>query len=69
MSEGWMMEVLGNARDAARAGGNYRLAEHLDDAMLIAACAYHAGSSEEVEVADGLGNPEIVRGAASRGLH
>jgi|AACY02.2.fsa_nt_gi hypothetical protein len=41
MSEAWVLEVLADARDKARAGGLLKLAEHLDDAMLLAASEHH----------------------------
>ena len=42
MTEETMLEILGSARDAARSSGMFRLAEHLDDAMLMAASEFHA---------------------------
>jgi hypothetical protein len=47
MNEAWIMSVLGSARDEARAHAHYRLAEHLDDAMLIAASEYHVRLAAE----------------------
>lgn len=41
MTETWMLELLGSVRDAARNNAMYRLAEHLDDAMLLAASEFH----------------------------
>lgn len=41
MSEAWMQELLGSMRDMARAQSMYRLAEHLDDAILLAASEFH----------------------------
>ena len=41
MTEVWVLEQLKSVRDLARAGAMYRLAEHLDDAMLLAASEYH----------------------------
>ena len=70
MSEGWVLEMLGDARQAARAQGLNRLAEHLDDAMLLAASEYHeAHWRTEATEGDVLESADAVRGAASRGLH
>ncbi len=41
MSEVWVLEQLKSVRDIARANAMYRLAEHLDDAMLLAASEFH----------------------------
>ncbi|MFN3612988.1 MAG: hypothetical protein ACK4WC_00290 [Rubrimonas sp.] len=41
MSEAWMMELLTVLRDGARRSGMYRLAEHLDDAALLAVSEFH----------------------------
>ena len=41
MSEAWMLELISAVRDVARANAMHRLAEHLDDAMLVAASEYH----------------------------
>ena len=41
MSEAWFLELLGSVRDVARSHAMIRLAEHLDDAMLVAASEYH----------------------------
>ena len=42
MSEAWMLELISAVRDVARANAMHRLAEHLDDAMLVAASEFHA---------------------------
>lgn len=44
MSEAWMLELIGAVRDVARSSGMSRLAEHLDDAMLVAASEFHAAT-------------------------
>lgn len=61
MGEAWVMDVLGAARDEARSRGLFRLAEHLDDAILVAASEFHdarsveeALSEHDVEAADAL---------------
>jgi len=41
MSEVWVLEQLKSVRDIARSNAMYRLAEHLDDAMLLAASEFH----------------------------
>jgi hypothetical protein len=41
MSEAWFLELLGSVRDVARNHAMVRLAEHLDDAMLVAASEFH----------------------------
>jgi hypothetical protein len=41
MSEAWLIELLDVIRDAARRSDMARLAEHLDDAALIAASEIH----------------------------
>jgi len=41
MSEVWVLEQLRSVRDIARSNAMYRLAEHLDDAMLLAASEFH----------------------------
>ena len=46
MSGVTMMELLGSARDEARSAGLFQLAEHLDDAMLIAAAEVHAAMED-----------------------
>jgi uncharacterized protein (DUF1501 family) len=50
MSEGWILELLASVRDAARSHAMTRLAEHLDDAILVAASEFH----ETARVAGGL---------------
>lgn len=53
MSESMVLALIGLARDAARARRLYRLAEHLDDAILVAASDYHAERDMEVMRSDG----------------
>ena len=70
MSEAWILEVLGTVRDVARSQAMIRLAEHLDDALLVAASEYH-----EAIFAAGVGNAHVfestnaVRSAARPGVH
>lgn len=45
MSEDRVLALLARARDAARRAGLARLAEHLDDGMLVAASEYAEASS------------------------
>lgn len=69
MSEAWMIELLSAVRDVARANSMGRLAEHLDDAMLLAASEYHEASrigQAGLHVVEGS---EAVRGPASTGFH
>ncbi len=70
MTEAWVLEMLGNTREAARSQGLHRLAEHLDDAMLLAASEYHEAHwrTEAVED-DVLESPDAFRGARRPGLH
>jgi hypothetical protein len=64
MSEAWVLEVLGSVRDMARSQAMLRLAEHIDDAMLIAASEYHETASElECEAGDVRGDTAAVRDA------
>jgi hypothetical protein len=64
MSEGWILELLASARDAARAHAMTRLAEHLDDAMLVAASEFH----EAARVAGGLARHDDQDRASAGGL-
>ena len=41
MSEAWLIELLAVLRDAARRSDTPRLAEHLDDAALLAVSEIH----------------------------
>jgi hypothetical protein len=41
MSEAWLIELLAVLRDAARRSDMPRLAEHLDDAALLAVSEIH----------------------------
>lgn len=41
MNEAGMLKLLGAIRDDARAKAMFRLAEHIDDAMLLAASEFH----------------------------
>jgi hypothetical protein len=64
------MELLSGARDMARSQGLFRLAEHMDDAMLIAASEFHDSALEAAEsgVHDREG-ADTVRGAACAWMH
>lgn len=68
MTEAWMHELLITARDQARAQGLPRLAEHLDDALLLAASEYSAATRGSERDDDAEAGP-AVRGDARRGLH
>lgn len=70
MSEAWVLEVLGSVRDMARSRAMLRLAEHIDDAMLIAASEYHeTASSRECEAGDVGGDPAALRDAPASRVH
>ena len=70
MSEANILGLLENARDLARSNAMLRLAEHLDDAILVAASEFHAERAENWDrLSHDRGDPETFRGAASRGLH
>lgn len=70
MGEAWVMDVLGAARNEARSRGLYRLAEHLDDAILVAASEFHdARLSEGTPSGDGFETGDPVRNAVRPGLH
>jgi hypothetical protein len=45
MSEAWMNELLSSLRDVARENAMHRLAEHLDDALLLVASEYHGAEA------------------------
>ena len=45
VSEKWMTELLASARDIARSHEMHRLAEHLDDAILLAASEFHTAAA------------------------
>jgi hypothetical protein len=70
MSEAWVLELLSSVRDIARQNGYHRLAEHLDDGMLIAASEAHrdtiAGEGDR-----GYDGPSATtfRGDARTSLH
>lgn len=70
VSEAWMLELIAYVRDAARDGKMSRLAEHLDDAILIAASEFH-DTDARIGMAgrhDGSG-AEALRDLARHGLH
>lgn len=70
MSEMQIMELLGQARDIARASRRPVLAEHLDDAMLVAASAFHEAAlgAEGLSSHDDEG-ADVVRGSAEPRIH
>lgn len=70
MPEAWMLELISAVRDVARANAMYRLAEHLDDAMLIAASEFHTTDAQARTA--GQDEPEgskALRDAAQHRLH
>lgn len=70
MTEAWVLEVLSGVRDVARLGGHVRLAEQIDDAMLIAASDFHEAAFEmERWAGDDRQGAEAFRDTASAGLH
>lgn len=70
MSEAWIMELLGSLRDVARKESMPRLAEQLDDAILIAASELHeAALVARGDALHGDHGRETVRDTAARGLH
>jgi hypothetical protein len=70
MTEDSILEMLGTARDAARSGGMLRLAEHLDDAMLMAASEYHeALAAKRIGGAHDAKDRGIAGGAAATRIH
>jgi hypothetical protein len=50
MTEAWMNELLSSLRDAARDNAMHRLAEHLDDALLLVASEYHGAEAMSQEL-------------------
>ena len=70
MSEMQILELLGRARDIARAHAQNGLAEHLDDAMLVAASAFHEAALLAGDAAThGVEGGDALRGAARPGIH
>ena len=70
MSEAQVLEMLGAARDAARSRGMFRLAEHLDDAMLVAASEYYEAAEElEFDALDDGQGAETIRGVGEQRVH
>lgn len=70
MSEAWILELLGTVRDVARSQAMIRLAEHLDDAMLVAASEYHeAMFTADLGKAHVFESATAVRSAAGPGIH
>lgn len=72
MNEAGIVELLGTMRDAARARAMFRLAEHLDDAILLAASEFH----DKLATLSGVGEAfnvrppaEDLRDAARSALH
>lgn len=70
MSEAWFLELLGSVRDVARSHAMIRLAEHLDDAMLVAASEFHEAMLvlENQAGHDGQ-DRKVVGDIPSRGFH
>lgn len=70
MREAWILELLGSARDAARARAMPRLAEHLDDAILVAASEFHeAGLMAEACAGDDVEGASAAGGVARSRIH
>jgi hypothetical protein len=70
MSEAWFLELLGSVRDVARDHSMMRLAEHLDDAMLVAASEFHeARMLVEDQVSHVEQDRNTVGNVARHGLH
>jgi hypothetical protein len=70
MTEAWFLELLGSVRDVARSHAMIRLAEHLDDAMLVAASEYHeAVLVLENQAVNGQSGREAARNLAGSGFH
>jgi hypothetical protein len=70
MSEAWMQELLGSMRDMARAQSMYRLAEHLDDAILLAASEFHEAQNACEGGLRNVGSDRaVVRGDHSGCVH
>lgn len=70
MSEAWFLELLGSVRDVARSHAMIRLAEHLDDAMLVAASEFHeAVLVLENQAGHVQSRGETARSAAGTGFH
>ena len=70
MSEAWFLELLGSVRDVARDHAMNRLAEHLDDAMLVAASEYHEAKLVlEHQVIDGGQDRKTAGDVPVRGFH
>ena len=55
MSEAWLLELLAVTRDASRRAGYFRLAEHLDDAALLALSERHDRMATLAEAKDAQG--------------
>ena len=70
MSEAWFLELLGSVRDVAKEHAMSRLAEHLDDAMLVAASEFHEARLVMENQAEHVGpGGETHRGVAGAGVH
>ena len=70
MSEAWFLELLGSVRDVARDHAMSRLAEHLDDAMLVAASEFHEAKLVLENQTGHVGEDRAVAGDVSRcGVH
>jgi hypothetical protein len=70
MSEAWFLELLGSVRDVARDHAMNRLAEHLDDAMLVAASEFHEAKLVLENQTCHVGTRgDIAGGTAGTGVH
>jgi hypothetical protein len=69
MSEAWVLELLTGVRDVARVNGLFRLAEQIDDAMLIAASEFHDAALEVESATDDREGAGSAGYAARAGLH
>lgn len=70
MSEAWFLELLGSVRDVARDHAMNRLAEHLDDAMLVAASEYHESRMVlEYQAEHGNQDRKTVGDVSGHGVH
>lgn len=70
MSEAWFLELLGSVRDVARSHAMIRLAEHLDDAMLVAASEFHEAMLVlENQTGHDVENRKVAGDVPVRGFH
>lgn len=69
MSNLWIMELLVSARDIAKKRDMLRLAEHMDDALLVAASELHDAQVTGGEARHDRGDTAAYRGGPGHGLH